>query len=85
MIIPPLKKKLYGVGVRFYQRGSWSKIYVYKSHEYYDRNDIVLVRKGTFYSLAKVVKSKKNYDFKSTIKYSFIIQKVEVEDDRPSG
>lgn len=69
---------IYAIKVVFNDREYWSKPYTYKSYEDYNRNDLVIVPAGTFYSIGKVVESipEDKYEFKPEINYRFVIKKA---------
>jgi hypothetical protein len=68
--------KQYGITVKFNERGYWSKPYTYKSIVTYEKNDIVVVPTGTFYSVGKVLSCEENYQFDPKINYKHIHSKV---------
>lgn len=68
----------YGVVVQYWDNGTWSKGYTYKSAVPFQKGDIVVVPVRNFYAAAKVYSCTENYEFKSGINYKNVIQKVNV-------
>jgi hypothetical protein len=68
----------YGIFVVFFERGYWSKPYVYLYEYPLQINQIVLVPTGEFYSVGKIVKVVKDYKKIPHIQYKRIIKPLEI-------
>lgn len=64
----------YGIKVKFFDRGVWSKPYTYLHHSYIEKGTPVIVQNGLFYSVGEVVESIENYEQKSGIVYKKIFK-----------
>lgn len=63
---------MFAVSVSFSERGVWSKGYTYKSHKAVEPGTLVIVPVGTHWAVARVLKYKEGYEFKSGLDYKFI-------------
>lgn len=70
---------MYGIQVVFNERGYWSKPYTYMSHQEIPKNNIVVVPTNNFFSIAKVIESIENYEFKPNIKYKKITLVLDIK------
>ena len=76
----------FAVHVAFYTTaGGWSKAYTYKSDKAYDKDAVVLVPTGAFFSLGKVTGSETNYKFNPAVKYKEIVREIEVPKNIPKA
>jgi hypothetical protein len=70
---------IYATNVRFMQYEGWSRPYTYKSYNAYAKGSAVLVEKGSWYNIGKVVEdSVEGYEFNPRIDYKFIIKEIQV-------
>lgn len=64
------QREIYGVTVRFRERGAWStKNYTYESEFLCKQGDKVLVPTIDWYSVGEVIRCQTDYAFKPDIKY----------------
>lgn len=66
---------MYAIGVSFCERGVFSKPYTYKSDVPYDRDSVVLVPAGKFYSVGKVTSCVEaaKHKFLDNVTYKFVV------------
>ena len=76
----------YGVDVKLYERGYWSRPFTYLSKDIYKKGDVVLVPVQDFMAVGKVVRCA-DVDFfqlKEGIVYKNVIMKVELPNEAAS-
>lgn len=67
----------YAIGVRFYDRGYWSKSYTYLWHEPVKPGALALVPKDKFYSVGKVVSCTQEFVKNPLIRYKNLATVIE--------
>lgn len=79
LILIDRRTLMFGIEVVFYDRnGYWSKSYTYLSNEPYEKDTVVIVPKGEFFSVGKVKNCVSNPKLKDGINYKYITCRADV-------
>lgn len=76
----------YGVDVKLYDRGYWSRPFTYLSKEAFKKGDVVLVPVQGFMAVGKVVRCADAdfFELKPEVVYKNVIMKLELPDETAS-